>query len=268
MKKYLHLLIVCSLLVSCHQEQEIEQECCTCESLEFFDVYAFQDLADLPTKPGIWDYPIKPDMEEWKQFQSREEKVSGCQIPEELLSSLSTEDLTNICLRYPLLSDVFVFNDLNYPANRLYNESNGIRELFKRKDASIELLKYYNYLMQAFERKSQPFPFTIPIKEMEFLLGFYTQKADVLSKEDGKKMLQCLLYGHEKEMVHYDPDSRYQYYVNFYARAHVIIKIRPECIEEIPNKDQNGVFHSSFNIGQLDKETWDIINELSYKLIK
>jgi len=48
----------------------------------------------------------------------------------------------------------------------------------------------------------------------------------------------------------------------------VVIKISPQSIEKIPNKDQNGVFHSSFNIGQLDKETCDIINKLSYQLIK
>ena len=114
-------------------------------------------------------------------------------------------------------------------------------------------------------QEEQPF---VPVKKIEFLLGFYEQHADALSKGDCKKMLQCLLYGHEKQMVYSDPNFRYQYYMNFYARAQLIIKISPKSIDKIPNRGQNAVFHSTFNIGRLDEETINIINKLSYKLIK
>ena len=56
-------------------------------------------------RPGMWDYPVKPGMEEWRQLQSHTEMVSVCQIPEEILSSLSTEDLAELCLRYPMYTD-------------------------------------------------------------------------------------------------------------------------------------------------------------------
>ena len=273
MKKYLYLFMACSLLVSCHQE--MDRECCTCESLEPCDVYAFAEgLAGLTAKPGIWDYPIKPGMEEWKQLNGREEKVRVCQIPEEALSSLSTEDLTNICLRYPLLHDVFVFTLLSTGADRLYIEFNGIRELFKRKDAAKELLKYYNFLIKNIsvwdseEEGIRKENLKFSIGELEFLLGFYMQKSDAITKEDSKKVLLCLVHGHEREIDYYDPYGSHTFFKNFYARAHVIIKISPQCIEKIPHKDQNAVFHSNVIIGRLDKETVDVINELSYQLIK
>ena len=270
MKKYLYLFMVCSLSVSCHQE--MEQECCTFDSLEPCDVYALAEMpAGRPAKPGIWDYPVKPGTEEWKQFQGNEEMVRACQIPKKALSSLSTEDLTYICLRYPLLSDVFAFNLLSDGANKLYNDFNGIRELFKRKKVSKELLKYYNCLIQNMSvldgevEGIRQGAFIFSVRELEFLLGFYTQKAGALSKEDCKEMLRCLVHGHEKEITYYEPGFRYQFYTNFYARAHIIVKICPECTRKLPCEDQNGVFRTILGV---DKETWDIINELSYQLIK
>ena len=213
------------------------------------------------TSTLAWDYPVKPGMKEWEQLRSYEEKVRACQIPEKILSSLSTEDLTEICLLYPLLKNVFAFTSVSMGADKLYNDFNGIRELFRRKEVSKELIKHYNNLIQKFE-DIESFP---SIWDMELLLGFYTQKADILSKEDYKKVLQSLLFGHEKEILQYNPDFSYPFPYNFYARAHVIIKISPESIEKIPYKDKNGVFDSSLGT---DYETMYIINKLSYQLIK
>jgi|AGTN01.3.fsa_nt_gi hypothetical protein len=73
-----------------------------------------------------WDYPVKPGTGGWRIFQSNQEKVEACQIPEEILSSLSTEDLAELYLQYPLLYDVFAFDNLNNGLEKLYND-------FKRK---------------------------------------------------------------------------------------------------------------------------------------
>ena len=216
------------------------------------------ECSNPPTGKLVWDYPVKPSMEEWKTFHSNEEMVNACQIPEDILFSLPTEDLTEICLQYPLLGDVFAFNLLSMGADKLYRDFNGIQELFKRKETSKELLKHYNCQMQAFEDVN-----FLSVWDLEFLIGFYVQKADILSKENYKKMLQGLLCGHEKEVVHYDSNFSYPFPYNFYARAHVIIKISPQSLEKIPYKDSNGIFG-----GWLDPKTMDIINELSYQLIK
>ena len=102
----------------------------------------------------------------------------------------------------------------------------------------------------------------MPVWNLEFLLGFYTQRADILSKEDYKEILQCLLYGHEKEIVHYDPDFRYPFPYNFYARANVINKISPQSFEKMP------YLYDGNSVVSYDKESMNIINELSYQLIK
>ena len=40
-----------------------------------------------------WNYPILPGTEEWKKFKTQQEKVDACQIPEDVLKAISTNDL-------------------------------------------------------------------------------------------------------------------------------------------------------------------------------
>ena len=119
----------------------------------FFLLYLFGLLcciinAQLPweytVKQGMWDYPVKPGTEEWKQSQSYEEKIKSCQIPEEVLTSLSTDDLTELCLRYPLLIDLFAFENINVGFNKMFSEFNGIRELYLRDGVLKNLKKKYD----------------------------------------------------------------------------------------------------------------------------
>jgi len=99
-------------------------------------------------------------------------------------------------------------------------------------------------------------------------LGFYSFMADT-TKEDYIKMLKCLIAGYEKEIAYSDPNFSYPWFsTNFYSRAHVIIKISPECLEYLPDKENNKAILGKRISLNLDKETIDIINELSYQLIR
>jgi len=263
--KKIFAIISCLLLLSCSQNLDNDTNM---KETRNTNTDTGCECSNPPTGILAWDYPVKPGMEEWKNFNSNEEMVEACQIPENILASLSTEDLTEICLQYPLLNDVFVFNFLSKGADKLFNDFNGIRELFKREEASKELLRHYNCEMQNISFLDKPATdlekgdFIVSISTLEFLLGFYSYKADA-TKGDNMNMLQCLVAGYEKE-------CKYPNYfqnsgpgeTNFYSRAHVIIKINPESLEKIPDKDKNGVFN-----GWSSKETMDIINELSYQLI-
>ena len=39
-------------------------------------------------------YPILPGTKEWENFNSRDEMMAACQIPTEIVASMSTEALT------------------------------------------------------------------------------------------------------------------------------------------------------------------------------
>lgn len=93
-----------------------------------------------------WDFPVKPGSEKWKSFQSYNEMVEACQIPERILSGLRTEELVLICLKYPLLMDIGAFNFFTDGYASYENNFNGVRELYKRNNAPSVLYNYYHGL--------------------------------------------------------------------------------------------------------------------------
>jgi hypothetical protein len=94
-------------------------------------------------KKVTWDYPVKPGMEEWRQFKSTDEMYKSCQIPNDILKQLDTESLVDICLSFPASPIFPFFNTPQEGFMSYYSNFNGIRELFDRKDAGHYLLKKY-----------------------------------------------------------------------------------------------------------------------------
>jgi len=216
-----------------------------------------------------WDYPVKPGMEEWKRFQSNEEMVKACQIPDNILSTLSTEDLTELCLRYPLLTDIFAFEDTNAGLEKLFNDFNGIRELYKRKDAPSNLEKRYVEKIQSFsylDGKNSDLEkgfFIISVSTLEVLLSrIEWQDSEV--KESSKEVLHSLVVGYEEKCKYADYFKGFGFQTNFYSRANVISKIDKLFIDRLPQKEKNATLSS----GMVDEQSIQIINELSYQLIK
>lgn len=57
-------------------------------------------------------YPILPGTKEWENFNSRNEMMAACQIPTEIVASMSTEALTLSVINHPLLdTNVLSYND-------------------------------------------------------------------------------------------------------------------------------------------------------------
>lgn len=91
----------------------------------------------------IWDYPVKPGMEEWRQFKSTDDMYQACQIPDNVLKRLNTEDLADICLNFPAPPQFLFFNTPQEGFESYYYNFNGIRELFNRLGAGHYLIKRY-----------------------------------------------------------------------------------------------------------------------------
>jgi hypothetical protein len=237
--------------------------------LYFTLLFTFSFALNAQEKKLTWDYPVKPDMEEWKSLDHNQGKINACQIPEKILSSLTTIELTDICLRYPLIYDIFAFNDWNIGIDNLFNTFNGIRELYKRTDVSKELLKRYQIKMQKLtllvETGSAPNEefFNLSICALEWLLARYSQMNEV-TIDNCKEVLQNLLIGFETENLYENKRGGLYLPTNFFSRACVIKKMISGNLERIPEGNRNSVF-----TGQLsDIETAEMINELSYELIK
>jgi len=90
-----------------------------------------------------WDYPVKPGSAQWAEFTTSRQMREACQIPQEILSALSTSELVEICLNYPLFIDYTASSDEREAVRFMIEKFNGLKELTQRSDAARELMAVY-----------------------------------------------------------------------------------------------------------------------------
>jgi hypothetical protein len=97
-----------------------------------------------------YQFTIIPGTEAWKSLDINENKHTLLQIPEDTLSIISTQRLIETCLYYPMMIDVFAFDNLMQGFDAIRKNFNGFNELFQRQDVTIHLLSYYQSRPPAF----------------------------------------------------------------------------------------------------------------------
>jgi hypothetical protein len=99
-----------------------------------------------PLQETLWDYPLKPEMEEWATLRTKKQMVDTCQIPFDILNKVTTEDLVAICLNYPMFNDYLLYDDERRGMRLFINRFNGLLELSKREDGARKLMNvYFNF---------------------------------------------------------------------------------------------------------------------------
>ncbi|MCC8071590.1 MAG: hypothetical protein LIO90_07295 [Bacteroidales bacterium] len=91
-------------------------------------------------KTLAWEYPeVIHD-----SLETHAEMVASYQIPQEVLESLSTPDLLQVCMSYPLLFDALAYDDFSRGTSIVMKQCNGFKALTARKDAAEAYLSYLN----------------------------------------------------------------------------------------------------------------------------
>ena len=90
-----------------------------------------------------YEFPIKPGTEEWKNLHSYGEKLDALQIPDSILSKISTKGLIITCLNYPALGNMLAYNNMMDGFERVVSSFNGFQELLTRDDLEDTLIDYY-----------------------------------------------------------------------------------------------------------------------------
>ena len=143
-----------------------------------------------------WNYPVRPGMPEWRQFTTGQQMWEACQIPQNILEKLSTEELAEICMDFPLFLDFIYSNDERWGISFTIENFNGLKELGKRKDGARELVniyKTYPVLTQVQDETSKDYhkPYKLPF--LELLLSdntFIKQMDDKIYAELEKLVLE------------------------------------------------------------------------------
>ena len=99
MKKYTFMLLLSTVLIiisSCTDTIQIRDD----ENIHS------KSLSSRNVEAPIFDFPTI----QWEMFETHEQKLAACEIPDSILPKIPTKDLVEICMKYPLLLDAYAFN--------------------------------------------------------------------------------------------------------------------------------------------------------------
>ena len=101
--------------------------------------------ACFPEVSDKYVYPVVPGMKEWQQLKSMDDAYQLCQLPDDILKSISTQGLIDALIRTPLFTglDLISSNSSVLKWYAHYDQLNSARELFQREDAGAALVAYY-----------------------------------------------------------------------------------------------------------------------------
>ena len=91
----------------------------------------------------VWNYPVNPRTDEWKNLKSYEEQLKAYNIPSEVIKKISTAELVKTCLAYPEWRLINAYSDRQAGLANVIGLFNGFHELFARQDAAKKLIKVY-----------------------------------------------------------------------------------------------------------------------------
>lgn len=103
-----------------------------------FAAYPYKDASAEPDNDthaeGAYVYPILSGTQEWIDLGSTPARRAACQVPEELLSEMSTPALLKTAEDYPFLIDFWAFDRPEWGAEHVVNISNAWQALLERED--------------------------------------------------------------------------------------------------------------------------------------
>ncbi len=141
----------------------------------------------------IYDFPIRPGVEQWKGLKTEQERLSALQIPEKLLDTMKTENLQITCINYPAFFYINAFNTVQQGMNHIIQNFNGLQELLRRKDAPALLLLTY----QSMDSVSTYIPNTAVSRKLWFIRRCYFElilaQPEIISNMDENTRLKLIV---------------------------------------------------------------------------
>jgi len=122
-----------------------------------------------------WDYPVKPGMEEWNQLITEKERIEALQVPDNILASLSSKEIVDLCITFPAFGYFTAYNTPQEGFSIMFDRFNIFKHLLLRKDAGKSLIIVYKDAgMSGF--KTMPYPNDFWSIKLDYLELMLTQK--------------------------------------------------------------------------------------------
>jgi hypothetical protein len=163
--------------------------------------------ACFPETVDKYVYPITPGMKEWQTAGDMEAVFKLIQLPDSVLSSISTLGLIDALVQAPLFSGFYLLSSSSVATDtwhRHYERFNSATELFGRDDAGKVLIKYYQAIsFDCIESSADDENFRpLDVYERIFGLEFLFTKQEILNKighQDKQTLVEALLSKYEQK---------------------------------------------------------------------
>lgn len=136
---------------------------------------------DAPESKSV--YKVLPGDPEWEQLGSVEDKIRACSVDEDILRSLTDEELVQAVLDYPFLIDLFAADDSEVAVQSLRRNSDAFQELLFRENAKEILLEWVRTRKADSERPISAKD-EIQRDEVAILLMYTDELKQALTEED------------------------------------------------------------------------------------
>lgn len=151
-----------------------------------------------------YDFPVKGGSPEWAEFETHDEMLEACQVPESILQEVSTKGLIETCLNYPLYGDMLCYNSPQQGFDAVASRFNGLQELLKREDIGTKLLARYRQMgPEAIETSwtlSQKGEYARSFTYIEMLLAQDAVLSSLTQVERHDLLAECLQKSRSKEV--------------------------------------------------------------------
>ncbi|MGI5895455.1 MAG: hypothetical protein ACOX6U_00735 [Oscillospiraceae bacterium] len=184
----------------------------------------------------IEQYKAYIDSLDWASYQTHNEMVEAAQIPNNLLNQMSTSDLVEAVMNYPLIVNLVMYSTYQKGFERIVQDFNGMQELLSKGDGAQKLFEYYNSIpiMSVNTRSSineeiilNPWFAEIMLAQNEFIEQFsYTEQENVIAiinekheqKQSSPEIYSGTSVGFYEATMENNNISTYDYTTTVYTR--------------------------------------------------
>lgn len=171
----------------------------------------------------IWDFPVRPGTEEWKNLKTEKERIDAVQVPEAVLEKATAEELVLLTVSFPLFGYYSAFNTPQDGFNIMFSRFNVIRAICsKRENVGKHLISTYKDAgMDGFEKTPVSNEFwTLRLYYVELLLS---QEAIISTMTPADK---CeLLMETKKKLAQKSNSEAFNSYPGMSSTAFIMLRV-------------------------------------------
>ncbi len=134
-------------------------------------------------------YEITPEDEEWSNFETTQEMYEACQLDGELLNNMTTVELVDAVVNYPLMVNIYAYDSFEKGIEILVKHFNGLEELVSRNDMIDGICKYMEHISDREITEDLRMNFGIKCDYCIFLLDYGRSKSMNISNETAERII-------------------------------------------------------------------------------